>query len=104
MVQHKLPVPLMLGIGVMSDDPSDVRIQKDIVEVARQHNIKSLDTARHYVRSLLCSQVSIMLKFIGRLEADQRSSLVTMDSHLSFRSQPKLPRLFCLERQQRRGY
>lgn len=39
-------MPLILGIGVLSDDLS---VQKDLVEAARQNNIKSLDTARHYV-------------------------------------------------------
>lgn len=39
-------MPLILGVGVLSDDLS---VQKDIVEAARQNNIKSLDTARHYV-------------------------------------------------------
>ena len=39
-------MPLILGIGVLTDDLS---VQKDLVEAARQNNIKSLDTARHYV-------------------------------------------------------
>lgn len=39
----------------MSDDPSDVRIQEEIIEEARQNNIKFLDTARHYVCNLLAS-------------------------------------------------
>jgi aryl-alcohol dehydrogenase-like predicted oxidoreductase len=49
MAAENLPMPLALGIGVMSDDPSDVSVQEEIVEEARQHNIKYLDTARHYV-------------------------------------------------------
>lgn len=48
------PMPLILGIGILSDDLST---QKEIVEVARLNNIKCLDTARHYVSiSLLLCQ------------------------------------------------
>ena len=46
MASEKSSIPLILGIGALSDDLS---VQKDIVEAARQNNIKSLDTARHYV-------------------------------------------------------
>jgi hypothetical protein len=104
MAQHKLLVPLMLGIGVMSDDPSDVRIQKDIVDAARRHNIKSLDTARHYVRPLPYSKIAIMLKFFLRQEVDQRSSLATVDFHPSFRSRPRPPQVLYLALPQKRGY
>jgi aryl-alcohol dehydrogenase-like predicted oxidoreductase len=51
-------VPLILGIGVLSDDPSDVRVQKEIVEAACQHNIKYLDTARHYVFTSIFSHLT----------------------------------------------
>lgn len=45
-------MPLILGIGVLTDDLS---VQKDLVEAARQNNIKSIDTARHYVYVSLTS-------------------------------------------------
>lgn len=46
MASEKPSMPLILGIGALSDDLS---VRKDLVEAARQNNIKSLDTARHYV-------------------------------------------------------
>ena len=49
MSEAKLSMPLILGVGVLSEDPSDLRVQHEIVEAARNHRIQSLDTARHYV-------------------------------------------------------
>jgi hypothetical protein len=46
------PMPLILGIGVLSEDLS---IQSEMIAVARLNNIKCLDTARHYVRIPLVS-------------------------------------------------
>jgi aflatoxin B1 aldehyde reductase len=46
MATGKSFMSLVLGIGVLSDDLS---VQREIVEAARQNNIKYLDTARNYV-------------------------------------------------------
>ncbi|KAF4636675.1 hypothetical protein G7Y89_g1415 [Cudoniella acicularis] len=48
MSQSKKPVSLILGAGNFNNDPAKVIKQREILEVARKHNITVLDTSRHY--------------------------------------------------------
>jgi hypothetical protein len=104
MVQDEPQVPLILKIRVLSDDPSDVRVQREIVEAAREHNIKSLDTARQYACSLTCSHDSQILILIGRTRADLKSILLIMGFLLNSKSLLKFPWLWHLMAQKKRGY
>jgi hypothetical protein len=90
MAAERPPMPLILGIGVLSEDLS---IQMGMIEVARLNDIKCLDTARHYVCVPLASLRSLVIDS-GRTEEDPRSSLVTMVSHPNFKSSLKHPWVF----------
>jgi hypothetical protein len=78
-------MPLILGIGVLSEDLS---IQREMIAVARLNNIKCLDTARHYVRIPLVSMWPLLING-DRTEEDPRSLLATMVFHPNFRSSLK---------------
>lgn len=43
-------IPLILGAGNFLLDPSRIKDQREIIEVARNNDIKEIDTSRHYVR------------------------------------------------------
>ncbi|TVY51230.1 Oxidoreductase sirO [Lachnellula cervina] len=48
MTALRKPISLVLGAGNFSNDASRIKDQREMVEVARKNNIKTIDTARHY--------------------------------------------------------
>lgn len=49
MTALRKPISLVLGAGNFSNDASRIKDQREMVEIARKNNIKTIDTARHYV-------------------------------------------------------